>query len=90
MLTYRRTLPRTRLTPCPFGARVPFPSYESDARKYKRHRDSARNKATNDNRSVRGGRLFSGYQARKCVTSVTVAGLVHYTYHAVEETSDSI
>ena len=36
MLTYRRTLPRTRLTPCPSGARVPFPSYESDARKYKR------------------------------------------------------
>lgn len=86
MLTYRRTLSDQPPSPT-------FPlRYEPDTREYnKRHRDTARNNATNDDRSVRGGRLFSRYQARKRVTSVTSAiRSSENIYHATEEIGSEI
>jgi len=81
MLTYRRTLPPSLTFPL---------RYNPDIREYKRYRGPARNNATNNDRHVRGERLFSGYQARKCMTSVTGNPENSYTYHAAEETGDSI
>lgn len=85
MLTYRRTLPSANPRSPTFPLR-----YEPDTREYKRHRGTVRNNATNDERPVRGGRLFSGYRARKCATSVTGDPENSYIYHATEETGDGI
>lgn len=82
MLTYRRTLSDQPLSPT-------FPlRYEPDTCEYKRHWETVRNNTANDDRPVYGGRLFSGYQARKCVTNITDDSEDSYVYHAAEETDD--